>query len=150
MSAAAVVHDSSKLGSEDKASVFWVPMLFQTSNKAEEIINEMLDLITTFQDNAPPQARNSFILQGPRRRQQILGEVEDSVAKTTTVDVVMKSENTRYLILSVLKRHFLFSQMHNYEIEDVIDSMTDKYVEDGEIIIQQGEEGYCFYVLEEG
>jgi len=108
-------------------------------------------MITTFQDqDSTVRSRNSFIMQSPRRREQVLGDMEDHVATKTRVDVVMKSENTRYLILSVLKKHFLFSQLHNYELEDVIDSMTDKYMEDGEVIIEQGEEGDCFYVLEEG
>jgi hypothetical protein len=39
----------------------------------------------------------------------------DSEIVTTRVDVVLKSENTKYAILSVLKKHFLFKQG---EIED--------------------------------
>jgi CRP-like cAMP-binding protein len=74
----------------------------------------------------------------------------DSEVVTTRIDVVLKSENTKYTILSVLKRHFLFKQLHDYELEDVIDSMQSRYATAGEIIIRQGDSGDMFYVLEEG
>ena len=74
----------------------------------------------------------------------------DSEIVTTRVDVVLKSENTKYAILSVLKKHFLFKQMHDYELEDVIDSMQSGYASAGDIIIRQGDYGDVFYVLEEG
>ena len=46
----------------------------------------------------------------PRRRQQIIGDVIDTDITSNRVEVVLKSESTRYLLLSVLKNHFLFQQ----------------------------------------
>lgn len=68
----------------------------------------------------------------------------------TRVDVVLKSESTKSIILSVLKKHYLFSQMQQYELEDIIMAMGDKYVDEDEIIIREGDVGDVFYVLEEG
>jgi cAMP-dependent protein kinase regulator len=66
------------------------------------------------------------------------------------VNVVLKSETTRYNILSILKKHFLFSQLSDYELDDVIDSMQYAYAPIDEVIIRQGDDGDVFYILEEG
>lgn len=135
-------------------TLFWVPMLFQTAKNVEGLIDEMLDMIQDFHDsNAPTVIRRQSLRRNngaPRRRQQILGEVLDSEAAITRVDVVMKSESTKFNLLTVLKRHFLFSQLRDYELEDVIDVMQAQYSGEGEVIIQQGDTGELFYILEEG
>mmetsp|Transcript_3868 Transcript_3868/g.6037 ORF Transcript_3868/g.6037 Transcript_3868/m.6037 type:complete len:844 (+) Transcript_3868:161-2692(+) len=134
-------------------TLFWVPMLFQTASSAESVVDEMLDMITAFHDNdQTPLMRPSVVMKGAQttRRQQILGDMQDAVAATTTIDVVPKSENTKYVILSVLKSHFLFSQLHDYELDDVIDAMQEYFCSEGDIIIQEGDSGDMFYVLEEG
>jgi hypothetical protein len=138
---------------KDYQTLFWVPMLFQTAKNVENLIEEMLDMIQDFHDsNAPTVVRKSIrrVNGAPRRRQQILGEVLDSEAAITRVDVVMKSESTKFNLLTVLKRHFLFSQLRDYELEDVIDVMQAQYSSEGEVIIQQGDAGELFYILEEG
>ncbi|KAJ1430467.1 cyclic nucleotide-binding-like protein, partial [Ochromonadaceae sp. CCMP2298] len=63
---------------------------------------------------------------------------------------INQSENTKYNLLAVLKRHFLFSQLRDYELEDVIDVMQAQYVEEAEVIIAEGDQGDLFYILEEG
>lgn len=138
-------------------TLFWVPMLFQTAKNAETLIEEMLDMIQDFHDTDQTThvARKSFSAKKgpaapPKRRQQILGEVLDSEVVATRVDVVLKSDNTKYNLLSVLKRHFLFSQLRDHELEDVIDVMQAMYVVEGEVIIQEGDAGELFYILEEG
>jgi hypothetical protein len=144
-------------GSEKEyKTLFWVPMLNETADKMDEQIAEMLDMIADFhekEDKRSP-ARHTSVLGSQKgvtkRRQQILGDMMDSEVVTTRVDVVLKSENTKYAILSVLKRHFLFKQLHDYELEDVIDSMQSRYATGGEVIIRQGDSGDMFYVLEEG
>jgi CRP-like cAMP-binding protein len=136
-------------------TLFWVPMLFQTAKSTELLIEEMLDMIQDFHDEDMAANRKSFIQQKklpgqPKRRQQILGDTLDSEAAVTRVDVILKSENTKFILLTVLKRHFLFSQLRDYELEDVIDVMQAQYVNEGEVIIQQGDHGELFYILEEG
>lgn len=137
-------------------TLFWVPMLFQTAKNAEHLIDEMLEMIQDFHDhdNIPNITRGSITTMksagAPKRRQQILGECLDTDAVITRVDVVSKTDNTKYNLLSVLKRHFLFSQLRDYELEDVIDVMQSLYLDENEVIIQEGEPGELFYILEEG
>lgn len=142
---------------KDYQTLFWLPMICETGNKIEEHLEEMLELIADFyekEDKAAPAARRSLIKSGKetlKRRVQILGDMtEHSEVAPTRVDVVLKSENTEYAILSVLKGHFLFSQLHDYELKDVIDSMQDQYVSEGDVIIREGDPGDLFYILEEG
>jgi hypothetical protein len=147
--------DIAPVGEKEYQTLFWVPMLFQTVKNTEALIEEMLDMIQDFhdQDHTVVVPRKSVLAKraaAPKRRQQILGEVLDSEVVTTRVDVVLKSDNTKYNLLSVLKRHFLFSQLRDYELEDVIDVMQALYVQEGEVIIQEGDPGELFYILEEG
>ena len=91
---------------KDYQTLFWVPMLFQTSSSTQDVITEMLDKINEFHEDSSdtvPAKRPSVTSSG-KRRQQILGDntnMEKVVA--TRVEVVPKSDNTKYVILSVLK-----------------------------------------------
>lgn len=140
-------------------TLFWVPMLFQTVKTTENLIEEMLTTIQEFHEhnNLTGFSRRSSIQEGkrlpsaPKRRQQILGDAHEAdLTVTTQVDVVIKSDSTKFTLLSVLKRHFLFSQLRDYELEDVIDVMQSQYINEGDVIIQQGDHGELFYILEEG
>lgn len=152
--------DPVPVAGKEYQTLFWVPMLFQTAKTAESLMEEMLDMIQDFHDenNASVHVSRKSILQRreaggppPNRRKQIRGEAVEAEAVITRVDVVMKSENTKLTLLSVLKRHFLFSQLRDYELEDVIDVMQSQDVSEGEVVIQQGEKhGELFYILEEG
>ena len=85
-------------------------MLFQTAKQSSDIIDDMLGLITNFYDSDTSTAQRRSILVTKatvKRRQQILGDVLDSEVVTTRVEVVPKSENTKYTILSILKVSFV-------------------------------------------
>lgn len=87
----------------------------------------------------------------PKRRQQIFGEaMEAEPTNVTKMDVVMKTDTTRLNLLTVLRRHFLFSQLRDSELDDVVDVMQLYCASEGEVIIQQGDHGETFYILEEG
>ncbi len=140
-------------------TLFWIPCIYETTIKTESLIEEMLEMIQDFHDkedmkNAENPRRSVLQVRKAgapqKRRQQILGDVLDSDVVTTRVDVVLKSDSTKYLIMSVLKRHFLFSQLKDYELEDVIDSMQNYVAAEGEVIISEGDAGDNFYILEEG
>jgi len=142
-------------------SLFWVPMLYQTAESATALVEGMLENIEDFHAGANKDNTRKSILTageekmqstGPKkRRQQILGD--DSLGNevvATRVEVVTKSDDTVFVLLSVLKQHFLFSKLHDYELEDVIDTMMDEYFEEGENIMTEGDAGDKFYVLETG
>ena len=103
-------------------TLFWVPMLFQTAKNGQNLIEEMLGMISNFYDNDNTNVARSSILgtrSTVKRRQQILGDVLDSEVVTTRVEVVPKSENTKYIILSILKVivYIIFSiKKHSTEI----------------------------------
>jgi CRP-like cAMP-binding protein len=141
-------------------TLFWVPMLFQTAKQAETLIDEMLDMIQDFHDmnqKTTLQSRRQSVMKvkgvgnPPKRRQQIFGEaMEAEPTNVTKMDVVMKSDTTRLNLLTVLRRHFLFSQLRDSELDDVVDVMQLYCASEGEVIIQQGEQGETFYIMEEG
>lgn len=140
----------------EKATLFWVPMLFKTAKQAENLIEEMLDLIQDFefknQYETESQRRSVLDTKEKKRRQQIIGEkMNETEIMSKSVDVVSKSEETRVKLQTVLHRHFLFNQLRDYELEDVIDVMRPQYVSEGDVIIEQGApDGDLFYILEEG
>eukprot|EP00605_Chrysophyceae_sp_TOSAG23-4_P001763 GSChrysophyteH1.ASY1.ANO1.1951.1 assembled CDS len=147
-------------GQKEYQSLFWVPMLYQTAESATMLVENMLDDITEFYESSQDDnTRSSLIMaqtetgEAPvrKRREKILGD--DSLGNevvATRVEVVTKSDDTVFTILSVLKAHFLFSNLHDYELEDVVDSMVDEYFEDGDDIICEGDVGDKYYILEEG
>ena len=149
------------MSEKEYQSLFWVPMLYQTAESASALVEGMLESIEEFyQGDNKGNTRKSILTAGEekvqntgpkKRRQQILGD--DSVGNevvATRVEVVTKSDDTVFVLLSVLKQHFLFSKLHDYELEDVIDSMMDEYFEEGENIMCEGDVGDKFYVLEHG
>jgi hypothetical protein len=87
-------------------TLFWVPILFQTSAGTQDVIAEMLDKINEFHEDSTdevPSKRPSMISNG-KRRQQILGDnTNTETVVATRVEVVPKSDNSKYVILSVLK-----------------------------------------------
>lgn len=93
---------------KDYQTLFWVPMLFQTASQSESLIEEMLEMISAFNEtDQSHNARNSELNnnENQKRRQQILGETMNAEVTATKVQVIPKSENTRYILLTVLKVH---------------------------------------------
>ena len=135
-------------------SLFWLPKLLDTADEGEMILGEMIGMIDDFYDDDHSDDGHSSDddneIQPARRRNQILGDVEDLEGDRTTVEVVPKSDETKHTILAILKSHYLFRQLHDYELDDVIDAMEEVFVEEGEEIISEGSEGDKFYVVEEG
>lgn len=97
-------------------TLFWVPMLYQTAKHAQNLVDEMLGMITTFYDNDSSIAcrRSLLVTQAIRsRRKQILGDQLDTEVVTTRVEVVPKSDSTKYTILNILKvRLFTLALYH--------------------------------------
>jgi len=61
-----------------------------------------------------------------------------------------KTDDQKKRISSVLQESFLFSSLDAKEIGVVIDAMQEKVVEADAQIINQGDDGDCLYVVEEG
>lgn len=61
-----------------------------------------------------------------------------------------KNAASRRAIGEALAKHFLFSALETSDKEDVINAMEQRTLEDGEIIIHEGDSGDDFYVVEKG
>jgi len=97
-----------------------------------------------------PAAVDPQLPRAPRRREQIVGEPLESLGTKVQHKVIPKSDETRRTLQSALCSHFLFSDLEDDGTIDVIDTMLQEEVLEGMVIIQQGESGDKFYVLESG
>jgi serine/threonine protein kinase/CRP-like cAMP-binding protein len=148
-------HDKIVKNDDDYQTLFWMPKLLSAATTGEDVLREMIDMIDFFfenEDEGDPFGGGSIILGGGDREAiQILGDFSENEAeRTTRIEVVPKSEATKLTILGILKSHFLFCQLHDFELDDVIDSMQEGFFEEGDDVIVQGENGDNFYVIEEG
>jgi len=61
-----------------------------------------------------------------------------------------KTQEQRAVLHKVLEDNFLFSDLRSEELEQLIDAMQQERVENDVVIIQQGDTGDFFYVVESG
>ena len=80
-----------------------IPLLTKLATQATDVISDMLDLITDYYatDESPEPRHSQYISN--HHRQVVLGDMLDTEVSKTFVEVVPKSENTRYTILATLK-----------------------------------------------
>lgn len=64
--------------------------------------------------------------------------------------VVPKSQETRDKLKKRLLEAFMFNALEEKEFEIVVDSIEECKVKAGDIIIREGDEGDCMYVVEQG
>jgi len=141
---------------KDGPSLFWAPIVAKGEDRVEKMMDDMRKMIADFSQKNTPESKGSMLLDAkgyPMRRVQIYGEtaLEGDEDEEMVVNIVPKTVDTRFVILEILKSHFLFCRMSDAELENVIDAMSDQYFEPGEVIIKQGEdEAQSFYVLLSG
>ena len=63
---------------------------------------------------------------------------------------VPKSDSVKKLINDALRSNFMFASVHDEDVEEMIKVMSSKNVKKGEVIIQEGDRGDFFYVVESG
>lgn len=64
--------------------------------------------------------------------------------------VIFKSEEAKKRIELATKMNLLFRNLDNEQHKDVCNAMFERQVKQGEVIIQQGDEGDNFYVVDQG
>eukprot|EP01137_Pigoraptor_chileana_P010490 Opistho-2@60225 len=64
--------------------------------------------------------------------------------------VIPKSEEKMERIREIITKNFLFSGLDREQSQDVVNAMFEKTVAAGEVVIQQGDDGDYFYVVDEG
>ncbi len=113
-------------------TLFWVPMLFQTAKVGQNLVEDMLAMISNYYDQDTNVSSRRSILEVPssfahkHRRQQIQGDQLDTEVVTTRVEVVPKSENTKYTILNILKVRIFSKQSKLTMFRDIFCSANCK------------------------
>lgn len=64
--------------------------------------------------------------------------------------VIQKTEDVKTRILTRLKQSFIFRSLDDKETNIVIDAMEEKKFKSNDLIIQQGADGDCLYVVDQG
>ncbi|GMH36003.1 hypothetical protein BSKO_03871 [Bryopsis sp. KO-2023] len=87
----------------------------------------------------------------PSRRKSVSAEVASiAMGKPVIKNVIPKSEEAEARIRSSIKSSFLFTDLDEEQMNDIILSMVEKKTAAGDIIINEGEDGDNFYVIENG
>jgi len=97
-------------------------------------------------EGAPP-----VMNQSGRRRGAVSAEpIREEDAASYVKKVVPKDEATMAALEKAIAKNVLFSHLDESERSDIFDAMFAKEANDGEVIIQQGDEGDNFYIIEQG
>ncbi|KAJ1988343.1 hypothetical protein H4R33_002475 [Dimargaris cristalligena] len=102
-------------------------------------------------DDGPPPEIDPSLAYNRGRRSSVSAE---SMAPTTDEEfvkvVIPKSDDQRSRIRTSIANNFLFRNLDDEQYRDVVDAMAEKPVPNHEAIIQQGDIGDYFYVVETG
>lgn len=95
----------------------------------------------------PPPA---YLKKGPRNSVSAEAYGQFNPEKVFVPPVYPKSEEQKERLSSILKDSFLFAAMDSNEVAILIDAMQEKIVENGTRLINQGDDGDCLYVVDQG
>lgn len=84
------------------------------------------------------------------KRRGIMGNATVKLEKDFQVTEYPKSHEEEKYIHSAVRDNVLFASLEHTVLHDLIRAMNPMHVEQGEIIIRQGDEGDYFYVVESG
>jgi len=98
-------------------------------------------------DGGPPMSVNQTV----RRRGAVSAEpIREEDAASYVKKVVPKDEATMASLEKAIAKNVLFSHLDDSERSDIFDAMFAKEANEGEVIIQQGDEGDNFYIIDQG
>lgn len=131
-----------KRGNEQAASLLLSqPQVTNAQDDDEEEDDEMGDIID--------MPKKGFT--GGRRHSVAAEKYNPEEDTSDEPDVVNeKSDAERDYLIKTLKDIFIFRSLEKKQMDRVIDAMFGRQVKDGDIIIEQGDDGDNFYVIESG
>lgn len=98
-------------------------------------------------DGVPPMPVN----QTSRRRGAVSAEpIREEDAASYVKKVVPKDDATMASLERAIAKNVLFAHLDDSERSDIFDAMFAKEADEGEVIIQQGDEGDNFYIIDQG
>eukprot|EP00127_Corallochytrium_limacisporum_P004132 Clim_evm77s157 gene=Clim_evmTU77s157 len=93
----------------------------------------------------PPQAFSG------RRRVSVSAESMDPSKMEVGERIVHpKTQEQKEAVLASIKESFLFSGLDDDQVEEVVDAMFEKTCSTGEVVIQYGDDGDYFYIIQTG
>ena len=119
-----------------------------TSNRSSSSGSGGRNVRASLSMGAPPTSANAKARK--RERIQADNTISSNEISATEVEVVAKSPETELAIKCILKAHFLFRNLHDTDLQDMVDQMKAEEAGEGDVIIQQGDVGDKFYIMEEG
>eukprot|EP00927_Polykrikos_kofoidii_P072808 TRINITY_DN68902_c0_g1_i1.p1 TRINITY_DN68902_c0_g1~~TRINITY_DN68902_c0_g1_i1.p1 ORF type:complete len:416 (+),score=111.37 TRINITY_DN68902_c0_g1_i1:89-1336(+) len=99
-------------------------------------------------EHVPPPA--AYMNRGPRASVSAEAYGDWNKKGHFTAPVFPKTEVQKNRIRDVLQRSFLFSSLERNEVNVLVDAMQEKEAQAGQRILEQGEDGDCLFVVEEG
>jgi len=89
--------------------------------------------------------------QTSRRRGAVSAEpIREEDAASYVKKVVPKDDATMASLERAIAKNVLFAHLDDSERSDIFDAMFAKEADEGEVIIQQGDEGDNFYIIDQG
>jgi cAMP-dependent protein kinase regulator len=131
---------------QDKYSQEMSDELVHYEEEEEEEAVEENDVVTELDDK--PKAAQS----GSRRRRSAVSaeSVNPDTLKSVPKQVIPKSDEDKKRISELLKNNFLFSSLDDEASSDLINAMSAKTFAAGETLMNQGDDGDYFYIVESG
>lgn len=87
---------------------------------------------------------------GMRHRDVIYSQSFETYGANEAKTYYPKTRATKRVLVGALQDHYLFSSLSPQDMTDVMNAMQRQMVHSGDLIIQQGDPGSKFYILEEG
>ncbi|XP_023320381.1 cAMP-dependent protein kinase type I regulatory subunit isoform X4 [Eurytemora carolleeae] len=118
----------------------------------EEAVKESKAALLTPEDGEEAESPMPSNIQQPlRRRGAVSAEpINEEDAATYVKKVVPKDYKTMASLSRAIAKNVLFSHLDENERSDIFDAMFPSSAMPGEIIIQQGDEGDNFYIIDQG
>jgi len=85
-----------------------------------------------------------------RNRQNIYSASFETYGKDEAKTYYPKTRDTKRILVTALQEHYLFSSLAPSDVTDVMNAMQRQMIHSGDLVIQQGDPGNKFYILEEG
>lgn len=99
---------------------------------------------------ADEDAKRAALQSGRGRRTSVSAEATSNVQETYIKKKFPKTHEQRARIQTSIQDNFLFSQLDDEQMQEIIDAMFEKKVCEDEEVITMGDWGDNFYVIEEG
>mmetsp|Transcript_13024 Transcript_13024/g.24625 ORF Transcript_13024/g.24625 Transcript_13024/m.24625 type:complete len:407 (-) Transcript_13024:115-1335(-) len=118
--------------------------------------HQLVDALHSMEESEDEEEEAEDALPPPpttaRHRASVSAEAygEWNPEKAFTAPVYFKSEDQISRLTQVLQESFLFSALEPSDIQIIINAMQEKIVEKGTRLINQGDDGDCLYVIQDG